>query len=63
MNEDTVMKHRKFFFALLLALLLCACGQQDPEQQDPEYRDLPLEPYTPPAISWNDVQWDERLEL
>ncbi len=63
MNEDTVMKHRKFFFALLLALLLCACGQQDPEQQDPEYRDLPLEPYTPPAISWNDVQWDEHLEL
>ena len=63
MNEDTVMKHRKFFFALLLALLLCACGQQDPEQRDPEYRDLPLEPYTPPAISWNDVQWDEHLEL
>lgn len=63
MNEDTVMKHRKFFFALLLALLLCACGQQDPGQQDPEYRDLPLEPYTPPAISWNDVQWDEHLEL
>ncbi len=58
-----MMKHRKFFFALLLALLLCACGQQDPEQQDPEYRDLPLEPYTPPAISWNDVQWDEHLEL
>ena len=63
MNEDTVMKYRKFFFALLLALLLCACGQQDPEQRDPEYRDLPLEPYTPPAISWNDVQWDEHLEL
>ncbi len=58
-----MMKHRKFFFALLLALLLCACGQQDPGQQDPEYRDLPLEPYTPPAISWNDVQWDEHLEL
>ncbi len=58
-----MMKHRKFFFALLLALLLCACGQQDPEQRDPEYRDLPLEPYTPPAISWNDVQWDEHLEL
>ena len=62
MNGGAVMKYRKFFCAFLLAAaLLCACGQD---------RTAPNEPAPGPSdqaeaqpIFWNDLRWDEHLEL
>ena len=62
MNGVAVMKYRKFFCAFLLAAaLLCACGQD---------RTAPNEPAPGPSdqaeaqpISWNDLRWDEHLEV
>ena len=62
MNGVAVMKYRKFFCAFLLAAaLLCACGQD---------RTAPNEPAPGPSdqaeaqpIFWNDLRWDEHLEL
>ena len=53
------MKRWKIFLPLaLLVLALCACGQKEPEQPDE-----PPQPEEPTIASWNDVQWEEYLEL
>ena len=47
---------------LLLALLLCACGETRNEPDAP----APAEPSAQaeaPALSWDDLAWDEHLEL
>ena len=50
---------------LLLALFLCACGRT---QTAPDTPDTPASAEPPaqeevPALSWDDLTWDEHLEL
>ena len=53
------MKRWKILFALLLALVLCACGEKAPEQPEPE-PPAAAEPVTP---IWSGMDWSEHLEL
>ena len=60
MREETVMTYRKFFRALLLAaLLLCACGQQQPSPSG----EPPSQAPSRSGLSWDDLAWSGRLQL
>ncbi len=60
MREETVMTYRKFFRALLLAaLLLCACGQQQPSPSGDPSSQAPSRS----GLSWDDLAWSGCLQL
>ena len=60
MREETVMTYRKFFRALLLAaLLLCACGQQQPSPSGEPSSQAPSRS----GLSWDDLAWSGCLQL
>ena len=55
------MKRWKVFLPLLL-LVLCACGQDQTESDAPAPAEPPAQAEVLP-LSWNDLTWDEHLEL
>lgn len=49
--------------ALSLALALCACTAALPQASSPPPSDAPSQGADPDVRSWNDVPWDEHMEL